>query len=227
MVFGGDTLCTMHGCGVAQFGSRGHVGGGQGDDPAVPNMPQPQPTGPDQAEDGPPVTVFHPVGCRCTQYAVVGPGDDQVADARGVAVGQLNLPARRTAGETVVAGALVEGADQLTGRRQHDRIKAVVAVGPPGVEDVVEGGGWVADVDASPVQVEAERFGSAVAERECGGGLGRVGEPVQLGEPEGAVAGLDVAEHPAGRRLQRVVDHHRPAGCCRRDRSRTGRQCPR
>ena len=68
----------------------------------------------------------------------------------------------------------------------------------PGVEDGVEGGGEVADVDASPVEVEAERFGSAVAEGEGGGGFGRVGEPVQLGQPDRAVAGLDVAEHAAG-----------------------------
>ena len=53
-------------------------------------------------------------------------------------------------------------------------------------------------MDASPVQVEAECFGSALADGEGGGGLGRVGEPVQLGQPEGAVAGFDVAEHPAG-----------------------------
>ena len=62
----------------------------------------------------------------------------------------------------------------------------------------VEGGGGVADVDALPVEVEADCFGLAVAEGEGGGGFGRVGEAVQLGEPEGAIAGLDVAEHPAG-----------------------------
>ena len=44
-------------------------------------------------------------------------------------------------------------------------------------------------MDASPVKVEAERFGSAVTEGEAGGGFGGVGEPVQLGEPERAVAG--------------------------------------
>jgi hypothetical protein len=83
---------------------------------------------------------------------------------------------------------LVESADQLTGRRQHDRIKAVVAVGVPGVEDVVEGGGGVADVDASPVQVEAENLRSAVADGEGGRALGRVGEPVQFGESDRAVS---------------------------------------
>ena len=50
----------------------------------------------------------------------------------------------------------------------------------------------------TPVRVEAECFGSAVAAGEGGGGLGRVGEPVQLGEPDRAIAGLDVAQHPAG-----------------------------
>jgi hypothetical protein len=53
-------------------------------------------------------------------------------------------------------------------------------------------------VDASPVQVEAERFGSAVTHGEGGGGLGLVGEPVQLAQPDRAVAGLDVAEYAAG-----------------------------
>ena len=74
----------------------------------------------------------------------------------------------------------------------------MAAVGLPGVEDGVEGGGGVADVDALPVEVEAERFGSAVAQSEGGGGLGRVGEPVQFGQPDRAVGGLDVAEHAAG-----------------------------
>jgi hypothetical protein len=73
---------------------------------------------------------------------------------------------------------LVEAADQLPGRGQHDRVQAVAAVVLPGVEDRIECGGGVADVDASPVQVEAERFRPAVAEGEGGGGLDRVGEAV-------------------------------------------------
>jgi hypothetical protein len=39
-------------------------------------------------------------------------------------------------------------------------------------------------VDASPVEVEAERFSSAVADGEGGDGLSRVGEPVQFAQPE-------------------------------------------
>src|SRR4029450_4577418 len=89
-------------------------------------------------------------------------------------------------------GAVVEPADQLPGRSQHDRIETMPAVVLPGVENTVEGGGGVADVDASPVQVEAERFGPAVADGEGGGGFGRVCEAMQFGEPEGAVACLDV-----------------------------------
>jgi hypothetical protein len=52
-------------------------------------------------------------------------------------------------------------------------------------------------VDASPVQVEAERFGSAVAEGEGGGRFGRVGEAVQLGQPDRSIAGFDVTEYAA------------------------------
>ena len=50
----------------------------------------------------------------------------------------------------------------------------------------------------SLVEVEAERFGSAVAEGEGCGAFGGVGEPVQLGEPDRSVGVGDVAEHAAG-----------------------------
>ena len=72
------------------------------------------------------------------------------------------------------------------------------AVSPPRFEDRVEGGGGVSDVDASPVQVEPERFGLAVAEGEGGGSFGRVGEAVQFAQPDRAVTGLDVTEDAAG-----------------------------
>ena len=115
-----------------------------------------------------------------------------------VAVGQRTGRPGALPAKAVVAGALVEFADQLTGRRQHDGVQVLAAVGLPGVEDGVEGGGGVADVDALPVQVEAESFGSAVAQGEGGGALRRVGEPVQLGESDRAVSDLDVAKHAAG-----------------------------
>jgi len=58
--------------------------------------------------------------------------------------------------------------------------------------------GEVADVDATLVEVEAERFGSAVAEGEGCEAFGGVGEPVQLGEPGCSVGVGDVAEDAAG-----------------------------
>jgi hypothetical protein len=74
----------------------------------------------------------------------------------------------------------------------------VAAVGLPGVENIIEGGGGVAYVDASPVQVEPERIPPAVAEGEGGGSFGRVGEPVQFAQTDRAMAGLDVTEYTAG-----------------------------
>ena len=53
-------------------------------------------------------------------------------------------------------------------------------------------------MDSSLVEVEAERFGPAVAEGEGGGAFGGVGEPVQFGEPERSVGVGDVAERAAG-----------------------------
>jgi hypothetical protein len=51
------------------------------------------------------------------------------------------------------------------------------------VEDGVDGGGEVTDVDPSPVEAEAEGSGSAVANGESGSGLCRVGEAVQFTQP--------------------------------------------
>ena len=96
------------------------------------------------------------------------------------------------------AGALVELADQFAGGGEHDRIQAAAPVGLPGREDLLGERGEVADMDSSLVEVEAERFGPAVAEGEGGGAFGGVGEPVQLGEPERSVGVGDVAEHAAG-----------------------------
>src|SRR5512133_2943432 len=140
-------------------------------------------------------------------------GDDQVADARHVAVGQLDVPARCGAGEAVIAGPVVEAADQLTGWRQPDRVQALAAVGLPGVENARRGWWGGADVDESPVELEAERFGSGVADGEGGGGLGRVGEAMQLGQPDRAVAGLDVTEDAAGADGSEDSSATKPCSC--------------
>ena len=53
-------------------------------------------------------------------------------------------------------------------------------------------------MDPSLVEVEAERFGPAVAEGEGCSAFGGVGEAEQLSQPDGSVGVGDVAEDPAG-----------------------------
>jgi hypothetical protein len=78
----------------------------------------------------------------------------------------------------VGAGALVQLRDEVAGGGEHDRIQAAVPVGLPRSEQLLSRRGGVADVDPLMIKVEAERFGSALAERQAGGSLSRVLEPV-------------------------------------------------
>ena len=96
------------------------------------------------------------------------------------------------------AGAAVELGDEFAGGGEHDRVESGRSVGNPSGERILGRGGEVADVNTAVIEVEAECLGFAVAEGEGGGGFGGVGEAVQLGEPEGAVGVLDVAEDAAG-----------------------------
>ncbi len=96
-------------------------------------------------------------------------------------------------GEAGVAGALVEVADEGAGGGEEDGVASGGDVVLPGGEGVVGHGGEVTDVDASGVEVEAERGCVAVPEGEGRGGFGVVGEPHQLGQVHRAVAGGDVA----------------------------------
>jgi hypothetical protein len=200
---GGDPLRGVHGGGVAQLNGLGDVAGGQPNSPVVAVVPHRQATVTGDFEYGPPVAVLHPVTGGQAEDAVVGSGDDLFADASRVAVGQhrhpngLGLGRVWFGGEPVVAGALVELADQLPGGGEHDRIEAAAPVGLPGREDFFGERGEVADMHSSLVEVEAERFGPAVAEGEGGGAFGGVGEPVQLSKPDRSVGVGDVAEHPA------------------------------
>jgi hypothetical protein len=74
----------------------------------------------------------------------------------------------------VGAGTLVQLADEVAGGGEHDRVEAAVAVGPPRGEQLLGGRGDVADVDALPIKVEAERLGPAVAQGKGGCGFCRV-----------------------------------------------------
>jgi hypothetical protein len=105
----------MHGCGVAELHRGLDIAAGQRDGAAVSCVPHPQTAGSGQVDDGPAVAVLDPVGCGETKPPVVPAGNDQIADARRIAVGQHDLPTGSAAGEAVILGALVEPADQLPG----------------------------------------------------------------------------------------------------------------
>jgi hypothetical protein len=98
----------------------------------------------------------------------------------------------------MLPGTAVELGDQRPSGGNHDRIESGRSVADPSVERSLGRGGYVADVDTAVIKVEVEclRFAFSEGERCCR--FGRVGEAVQLGQAEGAVALLDVAEHTAG-----------------------------
>ena len=201
-------LRAVHGGGVAELGRGRHIVGGQPDAaPGAGVLGGHVPAVVDLGE-GPPVAVLHPVRGACAQLPVVGAGDEQIAVAGQVAVREPHHGRRRgrrrvvggggEAGEAVGSGPLVEVADQVVGGGEHDGVQAGGAVDLPGREHRLRHGGEVADVDPALVEVEAERFGSSVAQCEGGGTLGGVAEAQQLAQVHRAVAGLDVAEHAAG-----------------------------
>jgi hypothetical protein len=79
-----------------------------------------------------------------------------------------------------------------------DRVEPSRSVGNPSREGILRGGGEVAYVNAPVIKVEVECLWFAVAEGERCCGFGGVGEAMQLGQSEGAVAVGDVAEDAAG-----------------------------
>jgi hypothetical protein len=69
----------------------------------------------------------------------------------------------------------------------------MAVVGSPCLEEVFGECCQVADVDPLPVEVEAQRFRPAVAQRQRCGRFGWVVESVQLGQPNRAITVFDVA----------------------------------
>ena len=214
---GGDALSGVDGGGVAQLDVVGDVGGGQCDVSLRPQVGHLQRAGFEHGVDGPAVAVLDPVGGGDGDGAVVLAADDRVPGRAGQPVGELHGglaggvdgdAVGRRFGESVGACAGVQLGDEVAGGGQHDRVAAGGAVVAPGVVGVIGAGGEVADVDALLVEVVAQRGGVAVAQRERGGSFcvvgcpcGRVsygvGEPHDLGQRDRALAGSDVAQHPA------------------------------
>jgi hypothetical protein len=107
------------------------------------------------------------------------------------------LPDRDVA-EAMLAGAPVEVGDQLAGGGEHDRVESDGSVGNPSGEGILGDLGEITDMNTAMIEIEAECAGISFPQGERGLCFGRVGEAVQLGELQGAVNVLDVAEDATG-----------------------------
>ena len=66
----------------------------------------------------------------------------------------------------MAAGASVEVGDKVPGWGEHDRVEPSRPVGSPGAERVFGGGGEVADMHATMLQVGLQRLGVTVTEEQ-------------------------------------------------------------
>src|SRR6478735_7820422 len=112
---GRDALRRVDGGGVAQPGRGLDVIGGQPGGEVAAVVPHGQIAAFADSGDGPAVAVLDPVSRGDSESAVVGAGDDHVADAGLVPVRQGHLSFGGCAGEPVVAGAAVEVGDEVAG----------------------------------------------------------------------------------------------------------------
>src|SRR5665647_2144017 len=170
-----DALGGVHRGGVPELGPGLDVFGGQAHRAPGLGVLDGEVAGIVDAQHHPPVAVLDPVRGGGAQRAVVGAGDDQLADAGLVPVseqcGGQRRPGRYTRwplffAEPVSASPLVQLADQLAGGSEHDRIQAPAPVGLPRGEDVLGHGGQVPDVHPAGVQIEPERLALSLALRE-------------------------------------------------------------
>jgi hypothetical protein len=195
---GGDALGGVDGGGVAQSGRGLNVVGGEPCGEVAAVVSDGQVAAATYSSDGPAVSVFDPVVGREAESAVVGAGDDHVADTGLVAVRQAHLAAGRVTAEAMITGLSVEFGDQVPSGGEHDRVESCGSVGNPSCEGILRGGGDIADMDTTVIKIELKPRRVAVAEGQRCGRFGGVGEAMQLGQAEGAVALLDVAEDTAG-----------------------------
>src|SRR5215217_7616774 len=95
-------------------------------------------------------------------------------------------------------GTSVQLCDEIPGRGDHDRVEPCRSIGNPSFERILCRGGHVADMDPAVIKVELQTGRVAFAEGKRCCRFGGVGEAMQLGQPEGAISVLDVAEDAAG-----------------------------
>ena len=128
---GGDALGAVDGGGVAQAGRGLDVVGGEPDGELAAVVSDGQVAVPADCGDGPAVAVLDPVGGGEAESAVVGAGDDHIADTGLVPVRQAHLATGRVAAEAMITGAAVEFGDKLAGGGEHDRVQSGRPVGNP------------------------------------------------------------------------------------------------
>lgn len=129
----------------------------------------------------PAVAVPYPVAAAIRKPALVLARDDQIPTTSEGAIGQRHLDPRVLARQALDPSALVEVADQRTGRRKQDAVPSGRTIGRPCRVRLVGCRLEIADVDPPAVGIEAERRDVALTQRERGGRLRRVGEAVQVG----------------------------------------------
>src|SRR5512133_4019577 len=105
----------------------------------------------------------------------------------------------------MITGASVEFSDQIAGGGNHDRVEPSCPVGNPRAECILSRGGHVTDMNTTMIKIEVECLGVAVAEGERCCCFGAVGEAMQLGQVEGAVVLLDVAEDATGANRSKLL----------------------
>ena len=154
---GGDALGGVDGAGITETGGVLDVFGGQPHREPAAVMSDFEVALLADSGDGPAVAVFDPVGGGQAESPVVTAGDDHIPGAGLVPVGQPHHRIRDVAVEAVVSGAAVQLGHQIAGGGKHDRVQPGRPVSGPRVEGILGGGGEVADVDATLIQVEVER----------------------------------------------------------------------
>ena len=163
---GGESLRAVDRGGVAEVDPFAHVVGGQGHGVLRAQALDAQAAVRRDGRHLPAVAVLHPVATSDRQATSVVAGDHQVAGNRDVAVGEASAATDHAASFVVaLLGELVESADQISGRGEHEGVQAVRVVLRPCVQHRARHGDDVADVDPVVVEVVAQRLRPALAQR--------------------------------------------------------------